>query len=98
MAPRRISTATVRDRSKDVFRNRYMLEICAAIDREDDRVSLSSLLEGTGLAPSLYSGPLRRLARVGLLLDDPRTGDDHRSRWYRPAPSHLWVAARELTQ
>jgi hypothetical protein len=91
------SPEKVRERSKELFRNSYMLEICAAIDRADGRVNLSSLIGGTHLSPSLYSGPLRRLARLGLLLDAPRPGDDHRSRWYEPAESQLWVAARELT-
>ena len=75
-----------------------MLEVCAAIDRAGGRVNLSALLEGTSLSASLYSGPIRRLAGLGLLLDDSRPSDDYRERWYRPARSQLWVAARELTR
>jgi len=74
-----------------------MLEICAAIDRADGRVNLTTLVAGTGLSPSLYSGPLRRLADLGLLLHDPQPDDDHRERWYSPVKSQLWVAARELS-
>ncbi len=81
-----------------MFRNGYTLEVCAAIDRADGRVNLSGLVEGTGLSPSLYAGPLRRLAGLGLLLHDPQPGDDHRERWYRAAKSQLWAAARELSQ
>jgi hypothetical protein len=88
----------VRARSKDLFRHAYMLEVCASIERADGRVNLTALLAGTGLSPSLYSGPLRRLAGLGLLLEDPQPSDDHRERWYRPARSHLWLAARELAQ
>lgn len=94
----RPSEEEVRRRSKDLFRNAYMLEVCAAIDRAGGRVNLSLLISETGLAPSLYSGPIRRLAGLGLLLDDTRPGDDHRERWYRPAKSQLWIAARELTR
>lgn len=87
----------VRRRSKDLFRNAYTLEVCALIERSQDRVNLTTLLEPVELSPSLYSGPLRRLAGLGLLLDATEPGDDHRERWYRPADSHLWMAARELT-
>ncbi len=41
---------------------------------------------------------IRRLAGLGLLLGDTRPSDDHRERWYRPAKSQLWIAARELTR
>lgn len=89
----------VRRRSRDLFRHAYMLEICAKIDEATsagERVNLTSLLGTTGLSPSLYSGPLRRLAGLGLLLDSERGGDDHREHWYEPVPSQLWDAAREL--
>jgi len=92
------SPAEVRRRSKELFRNGYTLEVCAAIAGADGRVNLSGLVEGTGLSPSLYAGPLRRLAGLGLLLRDQRPGDDHRERWYRAEKSHLWVTARELSQ
>jgi hypothetical protein len=72
-----------------------MLEICAAVG-DAGRVNLTSLLSNSGVAPAGYSGPIRRLADLGLLLRDPQPGDDHRERWYRPADSQLWVAAREL--
>jgi len=93
----RPSLEEIRRRSKDLFRNGYMLEVCAAIDSAGGRVNLSALVEGTGLSPSLYSGPIRRLAGLRLLLDDPKPGDDYRERWYLPADSQLWVAARQLT-
>ncbi len=93
---RQPSVEDVRRRSKDLFRHRYMLEVCVAVGTHE-RVNLTTLLDGTGLSPSVYSGPLRRLASLGLLLDDQRPGDDHRERWYRPADSKLWLAARELT-
>jgi hypothetical protein len=44
----------------------------------------------------VYFGPLRRLAEVGLLEDEPRAGDERRQRWFRPIPSGLWAAAAEL--
>jgi hypothetical protein len=85
----------VRRRSKELFRSAYMLEICAAVG-DADRVNLTSLVARGGVAPAGYSGPIRRLADLGLLLHDRQPGDDHRERWYRPADSQLWVAAREL--
>jgi hypothetical protein len=87
----------VRRRSKDLFRNAYTLEVCALIERSDDRVNLTTLLGEEDLSPSLYSGPLRRLAGLGLLMDAGEPSDDRRERWYRPTESHLWLAARELT-
>ena len=92
------SSATVRKRSKELFRNSYMLEICAAMNPNDGRVNLATLVRDTGLSPSLYAGPLHRLVGLGLLLDDPRPGDDHRERWYLPVQSQLWAAARDLVR
>lgn len=92
-----LTNEEVRRRSKDLFGNAYTLEVCALVERSDDRVNLTTLLERADLSPSLYSGPLRRLAGLGLLLDAAQPGDDHRERWYRPADSHLWIAAQELT-
>lgn len=74
-----------------------MLEICVALDPGLGRFNLTSLASAGGVAPASYSGPLGRLVGLGLLaLDGPQPGDDHRERWYRPADSQLWVAAREL--
>lgn len=89
----------IRRRSRELFRNAYMLEVCAKIEvaaTEGERVNLTSLLGTTGLSPSLYSGPLRRLAGLGLLLDSEQPGDDYREHWYEPAPSRLWETARDL--
>lgn len=62
----------------------------------DGRVNLATLVGDTGLSPSLDAGPLHRLVGLGLLLDDPRPGDDHRERRYLRVESQLWVAARDL--
>lgn len=96
--PEPLEDSEIRRRSKELFRNSYMLEICAALADVEDRTNLMTLVDGTGLSPSLYSGPLRRLAGLGLLLDAQRADDDHRSRWYRPVESKLWDAARQLTR
>lgn len=87
----------VRDRSKFVFGNRYMLEVCAALGGVSDRANLTSLVTGSGLSPSLYVGPLHRLSLVGLLEFDAREGDDRRERWFRPVPSSLWATAQDLS-
>jgi DNA-binding MarR family transcriptional regulator len=91
-----MSMSEIRDRSKTVFGNRYMLEVCAALGDVQDRTNLSSLIGDSGMSPSLYSGPLRRLEGVGLLEDEPREGDGWRERWFRPRPSGLWAAAADL--
>ena len=91
------SEEEIRRRSKELFRNAYMLEVCAAIDKAGGRVNLTSLVGDSGLSPSLYSGPLRRLAGLGLLVDDPQPTDDRRERWYKPAKSRLWATARQLS-
>lgn len=88
----------VRVRSKRLFGHSYMLEICAALGGVSERTNLTELLGKSGLAPSLYSAPLTRLRALGLLVPDPRDGDDHRQRWFRPETSQLWAAANELTQ
>lgn len=87
----------VRDRSKYVFGNRYMLEVCAALGGVSDRTNLTGLVTGSGLSPSLYVSPLHRLSLVGLLEFEARAGDDRRERWFRPMPSALWAAAQELS-
>lgn len=86
----------VRARSKRIFGNRYMLEVCAALSEVSERTNLSSLIGDSGLSPSLYVGPLHRLEGVGLLVTDVRPDDARRERWYRPTPSGLWAAAQEL--
>ena len=87
----------LRDKSKRVFNNSYMLEVCLAIAQASDRICLTQLLGDSGLSPSIYSGPISRLADLGLLVDARRPSDDHRARWYSRAPSSLWTAATELT-
>jgi DNA-binding MarR family transcriptional regulator len=91
-----LDEADVRDRSKRIFGNRYTLEVCAALSQVADRTNLSALIGDSGLSPSVYVGPLRRLAEVGLLEPDMRPGDNRRERWFRPRPSGLWAAAYEL--
>ena len=86
-----------RARSKDLFGNRYMLEICAQIaENPAKRVSLMSIRGDRDLSPSLYISPLSRLVRVGLLRDVGHEPHDHRTRWYEPAPAQLWAAADEI--
>lgn len=93
---RRVSQ--VRARSKALFGNAYMLEVCAAIARRDGRVNLTTLVSQADVSASVYSGPLRRLAEVGLLIEDPKPEDDRRERWYLPTKSRLWKAARDLAE
>lgn len=88
----------VRDRSKRLFGNRYMLEVCVAVARASDRVSLTHLATDGNVSPSLYSSPVSRLLQLGLLVEAPRADDDHRARWYKPAQSSLWQAAQELAE
>ena len=73
-----------------------MLEVCASVAVADGRVSLASLLEDPDLSASVYAGPLKKLAELGLLLDAPLPGDGHRERWYVPTESQLWGAALQL--
>jgi hypothetical protein len=96
MNRKKMAVDEIRDRSKNIFGNRYMLEVCAALADVQERTNLSSLIGESGMSPSLYFGPLRRLAEVGLLEDDSRAGDGRRERWFRPKPSGLWAAAVEL--
>lgn len=86
----------VRARSKSLFGNSYVLEVCAALAEVQDRTTLTALIGASGLSPSLYSVPLRRLRALGLIVDDVRTGDDHRERWFRPIDTRLWATAKEL--
>ena len=86
----------IRDRSKRIFGNRYMLEVCAAMNNVTDRTNLSGLIGDSGLSPSVYFSPLHRLEEVGLLRAALQADDDRRERWYRPNSSSLWMAAQEL--
>jgi hypothetical protein len=85
-----------RERSKQLFGNSYMLELCAALDDVRERTRLTVLAEQSGIGPSLFSAPLRRLRQLELVLPDPHPDDDHRDRWFRPAQSSLWATSREL--
>lgn len=96
MAKISAASAKVRVRSKSLFGNSYMLEVCAAIDAVTDRTNLTELIGISGMSPSLYTGPLHRLQSVGLLIPDSRADDDRRERWYRPARTGLWRVAQEL--
>jgi DNA-binding MarR family transcriptional regulator len=91
-----LDVVEVRNRSKQIFGNRYMLEVCAALSGVTERTNLAGLVGDTGLSPSLYVGPLHRLEQVGLLVREARPEDDRRERWYRPVSTGLWRAAREL--
>lgn len=83
--------------SKRLFGNSYMLEVCIAVARADDRVNLSQLASANEVgSPSLYAAPLKRLAALGLIEPDARADDDHRERWYRRSESKLWAAVQEL--
>lgn len=73
-----------------------MLEVCAALDDVGDRTNLTQLIGSSGLSPSLYSGPIRCLRGLGLVVADQRPDDDHRERWFRPLDTQLWAAAKEL--
>src|SRR5690348_11357069 len=96
---RRPSRQSLRARSKHLFGNSYMLEVCLAINEADDRVNLSDLASRYRLAPSMYSKPVSRLVELGLLVPaEQRPGDDYRVRWYRPTKSTLWTTAEELAQ
>lgn len=93
------STSTsdeVRIRSKRLFGNSYMLEVCAALEGVNDRTNLRALVGTSGPSPSLYAGPLHRLLSAGLLTPDARPDDDRRERWYRPTKTGLWRVALEL--
>ena len=98
MAMSTTPSAEVRARSKQLFGNSYMLEVCAALDAVTERTNLTELLGVSGTSPSLYTGPLRRLRSVGLLIQDSRSEDDRRERWYRPAKTDLWRVALELVK
>lgn len=86
----------MRERSKLIFGNRYMLEVCAEISKTPERTSLATLVGDSGLSPSLYAGPVHRLQSANLLVVEQRPGDGHRERWYRPVSATLWRAAYEL--
>ncbi len=87
----------IRARSKRLFGNSYMLEVCLTLSRVTDRATLSELVaENEVSSASLYSAPLKRLLALGLLIPTGRDGDDHRERWYAPAPSSLWTTADEI--
>jgi hypothetical protein len=89
----------LRSRSKCLFGNSYMLEVCLAIGEADDRVNLTDLATRNALPPSMYSKPVTRLVELGLLVPaSERPGDDYRVRWYRPAASTLWATAAELAE
>lgn len=87
----------MRERSKQLFGHRYMLEVCLAVGGTDERVCLTDLASAAAVSPSLYSGPVRRLTDLGLLVPVARRPeDDHRTRWYQRAESSLWAATQEL--
>lgn len=88
----------IRELSKLLFGNRYMLEVCRAIgERSPGRVNLASIIGARDVSASLYSGPLRRLHQAGLVIDAPHSDDDHRERWYEPVDLEFWSAAIDLS-
>jgi DNA-binding transcriptional ArsR family regulator len=98
MASETNASEEVRVRSKQLFGNSYMLEVCAALDAVKDRTNLTELLHSSNTSPSLYSAPLHRLLEAGLITREPRSGDGYRERWYRPGKTGLWRVARELVK
>lgn len=86
----------MRKTSVNLFRDRYMLEVCLAVRAAQDRVNLTDLASSAGLSASLYSGPVHRLRALGLLVDAHREGDDYRVRWYDVKDSQLWDAVAEF--
>jgi hypothetical protein len=87
----------LRARSKQLFGNSYMLEVCIEVGRADGRFCLSTLAHARTLEPSLYSRPIARLSSLGLLVPAASVeGDDHRSRWYDAAESLLWQTVTEF--
>jgi hypothetical protein len=89
----------LRARSKQLFGDRYMLEVCIAVGRAPGRVNLTQLAAEKSVSKSVYSGPLQKLAECGLLLpaaSEPE--DDRRVRWYTRAESALWQTATELAE
>lgn len=94
------SSEELRLRSKQIFGNRYMLEICGAIGGEGGRrrTNLTKLLGSSDLSPSVYTAPIRRLVLAGLLVPDEGPSDDRRERWYRPTRTGLWRTAQELAK
>lgn len=87
-----------RKRSKQLFGNSYMLEVCLEIARGPARTNQQMLIGRKAISPSVYTAPIKRLRDLELLLDAPRGSDDRRERWYTRAPSSLWQLARELGQ
>lgn len=60
--------AAIRRRSKDLFGNKYFLEVCAAFARaEDGRGYARELSELTGIPDASLRSPLRRLTDAGCL-------------------------------
>lgn len=87
----------LRSRSKSLFGNLYLLEVCSDIaDIFPERICLMGLVGEKELSPSVYSSPLRRLVHGGFLRDAGRDPDDHRTHWYVPEPSPLWDAAKAI--
>ena len=95
--PSTVPQDLVRRTSKTLFRNSYMLEVCAEVARALGRVNLTTLVDaGRVTSASLYSGNVNRLVHVGLLVPDPHDDDDRREKWYRRTDSRLWSLATEL--
>ena len=85
--------------SKQLFGNKYMLEVCVGIaEGAPDRVNLTALLPDSHLSPSVYVAPMKRLLAARFLREDPTGDDDRRERWYRPTKSKLWSAAVDISR
>ena len=55
----------IRQRSKRLFGNSYMLEVSAAVHHVRDRTNLTELIGSSGLSPSLYAASLHALWSSG---------------------------------
>lgn len=85
----------IRAMSEVLFGQRYRLEAMVAIaSAPDGLVCLTDLARLLGLSPSNLQGPLRDLARCGLLTRLPP--DDSKRRYYQRNESLAWPFAVEI--
>jgi|GEM_PF-3562740 len=84
----------VRPTSKAVFKSQYALEVMLVIAQEDSFYQ-GQIAKDVGCEPSYVGEFLKHLAAVGLIESLPGEPGQMR-KYYRRAPSPLWVSCLEL--
>jgi hypothetical protein len=82
-------------RSKALFGNKHMLELCDGIARSGDRFTALELSATAGVGYSTTHRLLGSLVKVGLVARAPRSAGE-REQWYVRQRHRFWDAMTDL--